>query len=77
MQREHWSCMEAGKYFGVANAQMLAQLREMEAKYEAAVTRLESEQQELIREYLTQCEAMSWRLLEFACAEFSNDNEKS
>lgn len=49
-------------------ARMLVQMKEMEARYEAVLQTLSNEQQDVICDFISQCEGMSWRMLEIACA---------
>lgn len=46
---------------------MLAELKGIEARYDQVLGGLPSEQQDAICDFVSQCEAMSWRLLEIAC----------
>ena len=48
-------------------AQMLKQLGELEQRYEEVLQTLPTEQQDVICDFVSQCEAMSWRMLEIAC----------
>ena len=50
-------------------AQMLKQLGELEQRYEEVLQTLPTEQQDVICDFVSQCEAMSWRMLEIACEE--------
>lgn len=49
-------------------AKMLQEMAVLEDKYESAVTQLPEEQEEIVRDFVSQCEGMSWRMLEIACA---------
>jgi hypothetical protein len=46
---------------------MLIQCAELEAKYEAVLQMLSTEQMDIICDFLMHCEAMSDRMLELAC----------
>ena len=46
--------------------QMLAELREMEKKYELSIEKLPDEDRDALCDFVSQCEAMSWRVLEIA-----------
>lgn len=48
-------------------AQLYAQMAELEPKYESVMEQLPWEVQDIIRDYVNQCEDMSRRILEFAC----------
>ena len=47
---------------------MLAEARSLENEYEDAVTQLPHKQEIAVRDFLSHCEAMSWRMLQIACA---------
>lgn len=47
---------------------MLEQLRSMERKYDAVLQKLPPEDQDAVCDFVSQCEAMSCRLLELACS---------
>ena len=47
---------------------MLIEVRELEKEYEAAIGCLTEEQEKAVRDFVTQCEAMSWRMLQIACS---------
>ena len=46
------------------------QMYELEAKFEEAVSQLDIPVRDVIRDYVRHCEAMSWRMLEFACEHY-------
>ena len=50
-------------------ARMLREMDELERRYEAMMEGLPHEIQDVIRDYVTQCEGMSQRMLECACEE--------
>lgn len=43
------------------------QMYELERKFEDTVGGMDDAVQDVIRDYVMHCEAMSWRMLEFAC----------
>ena len=46
------------------------QMYDLEAKFEEAVSQLDIPVQDVILDYVMHCEAMSWRMLEFACEHY-------
>ena len=46
---------------------MLVKIRTLEKKYNAVLQTLPADKQDIICDYLSLCEEMSWRMLEFAC----------
>ena len=50
-------------------ARLYREMDILEPRYEAAIAELPDEVEDLIRDYVNQCEAMSHRMLECACAE--------
>ena len=46
------------------------QMYALEAKFEEVVSQLDIPVQDVIRDYVMHCEAMSWRMLEFACEHY-------
>ena len=48
-------------------AAMLLKLRTSEAKYNTVLSKLSVKDQDIICDYVSLCEEMSWRALEFAC----------
>ena len=48
-------------------ASMLLELRTLEAKYDTVLSKLSAKDQDAICDYVSLCEGMSWRALEFAC----------
>ncbi len=71
MQQENrllWTIWDQGQS-DPEYARMLVQLRTLESQYKTALEQLDFEQQEVIRGFVSQCEAMSWRMLEIACAQ--------
>lgn len=57
---------------------MLEEIRVLEKEYESALALLPKNQENAVRDYLSHCEAMSWRMLQIACAmmEFPQNGEK-
>ena len=47
---------------------MLLEIRELEEEYEKAISLLPQKQEDAVRDFVSQCEAMSWRILQIACA---------
>ena len=47
---------------------MLTESRELEKEFEDAVTQLPYQQEMAVRDFLAHCEAMSWYMLQIACA---------
>ena len=56
---------------------MLLEIRELEEEYEKAISLLPQKQEDAVRDFVSQCEAMSWRMLQIACARmrFYGDEE--
>lgn len=46
---------------------MLKECRELEKKYDAVLRTLPEEQRDIVCDFVSQCEGMSWRMLEIAC----------
>ena len=46
------------------------QMYALEAKFEEVVSQLDIPVQDVIWDYVMHCEAMSWRMLEFACEHY-------
>ena len=46
------------------------QMYDLEAKFEEAISLVEPPVQDAILDYVMHCEAMSWRMLEFACEHY-------
>ena len=47
---------------------LLQRMRKLEKRYNAVLQRLPSEQQDIICDFVSGFEGMSWRMLEIACA---------
>lgn len=65
-----WKIWEAGQH-DPEYAMMLAELGPLEKKYDAVLQTLSMEQQDVVCDFVSQCEAMSWRMLEFACEQLT------
>lgn len=65
-----WKIWEAGQH-DPKYAMMLAELGPLEKKYDAVLQTLSMEQQDVVCDFISQCEAMSWRMLEFACEQLT------
>ena len=61
-----WEIWDAGQH-DPEYARMLREIRILEDCYESVLRTLSVEQQDIICDFVSQCEAMSWRMLEFAC----------
>ena len=46
--------------------QMLLQMRELEKQYDQVIETLEDEARDIVCDYVSLCESMSWRILEIA-----------
>lgn len=51
-------------------ARLYQQMYALEDQFEEVVSQLDDTVQDVIRDYVMHCEAMSWRMLEFACEEY-------
>ena len=49
-------------------AEMLSALKELEPKYEQVMRDLPEECKDILREYRSLCEEMSWRMLQLSCS---------
>lgn len=47
--------------------QMLMDMRAIERKYNAVLSTFSAEEQNAVCDFVSQCEEMSWRMLELAC----------
>lgn len=61
-----WKIWEAGQSDPQYRA-MLMEIRILEKKYDAVLQALTEKQQDIICDYVSLCEEMSWRMLEIAC----------
>lgn len=48
--------------------QMQIDMRAIERKYNAVLSKLSAEDQNSVCDFVSQCEEMSWRMLELACS---------
>ena len=46
---------------------MLIEIRTLEPKYETILSKMSAEEQDIVCDYVSLCEGMSWRALEYAC----------
>ena len=65
-----WKIWDAGQH-DPQYARMLIENRILEERYESVLRTLTVEQQDAVCDFLMQCEAMSWRMLEFACEQMT------
>ena len=77
VQKRAWKIWELSQMDG-RYRKMLMDIRALEKEYEAAIAMLPQKQEDLVREYVSQCEAMSWRMLQIACAimQFPDDGHE-
>ena len=61
-----WKVWELGKT-DLQYRLMLEELREKEKEYGKVLGTLSEEQYDIVCDYVSLCEAMSWRMLEVAC----------
>lgn len=71
MNRTAWNIWQRGQT-DPEYARLYQQMYDLEARFETAVAQLPDPVQDVIRDYVMHCEAMSWRMLEFACEEFAD-----
>ncbi len=69
MDKRAWAVWTAGQA-DPAYARLYQQMYALEARFEEVVSRLDDQTQDVIRDYVMHCEAMSWRMLEFACERY-------
>lgn len=55
---------------------MLLEIRTLETEYEAALALLPQKQEDAVRDFVAQCENMSWRMLQIACSVMKFPDEK-
>ena len=65
--RRAWRVWEIGQ-LEPEYAKMLVENSRLENKYEEALRPLPEDVETVIRDFVSQCEAMSWRMLEISCA---------
>ena len=77
VRKRAWKIWELSQTDG-RYRKMLMDIRALEKEYEAAIAMLPQKQEDLVREYVSQCEAMSWRMLQIACAimQFPDDGHE-
>ena len=63
-----WKTWESGQS-DPQYAKMLEELFVLEKKYNAVLQTLSAQQQDVICDFVSKCEEMSWRMLEIACTE--------
>lgn len=63
---EIWTKGQTDPQYALLYQQMYA----LEAQFEEALSKLDDPIQDIIRDYVMHCEAMSWRMLEFACEQY-------
>ena len=68
MRERVWKIWEEGQH-DPQYARMLAELCPLEKEYNAVLQTLSVEQQDVICDFVSKCEEMSWRMLEIACTE--------
>lgn len=69
MDKRTWDIWKKGQS-DPEYALLYQQMYALEDKFEAVVSQLPDPVQDVIRDYVMHCEAMSWRMLEFACEQF-------
>lgn len=62
-----WTIWEIGQTEEQYN-KMLQDMRELEKQYDAVLCQLPDKQRDIICDFVSGCEGMSWRMLEIACA---------
>ena len=68
IRKKYWEIWKRTQHDG-EYARLFEEMGLLEPKYEAAIGNLPDEIQDLIRDYVNQCEDMSRRMLECACEE--------
>lgn len=66
MDKRAWAIWQAGQK-DPQYAELYQQMFELERRFEETMLRLDLEARDVVMDYVMQCEAMSWRMLEFAC----------
>lgn len=69
MDKRAWAVWTEGQS-APEYTKLYQQMYDLEAKFEEAVSQLDIPVQDVIRDYVMHCEAMSWRMLEFACEHY-------
>lgn len=66
MDKRAWAVWREGQS-DPEYTKLYQQMYALGAKFEEVVSQLDIPVQDVIRDYVMHCEAMSWRMLEFAC----------
>ena len=69
MDKRAWAVWREGQS-DPEYTKLYQQMYALEAKFEEVVSQLDIQVQDVIRDYVMHCEAMSWRMLEFACEHY-------
>ena len=69
MDKRAWAVWREGQS-DPEYTKLYQQMYALEAKFEEVVSQLDIPVQAVIRDYVMHCEAMSWRMLEFACEHY-------
>ena len=71
MSKRNWECIDkiqAAAMRDLQYRQMMLDMRLIEKRYNAVLSKLSSEEQNAICDFVSQCEEMSFRMLELACS---------
>lgn len=71
MDKRAWVIWQKGRS-DPEYALLFQQMYDLETRFETVMAQLPDTDQDVIRDYVMHCEAMSWRMLEFACEEYEN-----
>ena len=66
MDQRAWKVWQAGQK-DPQYAELYRQMYALERRFEETMLRLDYEARDVVMDYVMHCEAMSWRMLEFAC----------
>ena len=69
MDKRAWAVWREGQS-DPEYTKLYQQMYALEAKFEEVVSQLDIPVQDVIWDYVMHCEAMSWRMLEFACEHY-------
>ena len=69
MDKRAWAVWSEGQS-DPEYTKLYQQMYALEAKFEEVVSQLDIPVQDVIQDYVMHCEAMSWRMLEFACEHY-------
>lgn len=72
MDKRTWAVWQAGQK-DPQYAALYQQMYELERRFEETMLRLDYDARDVVMDYVMHCEAMSWRMLEFACEQ--NESE--